>query len=67
MLAEDIIEDSLLCFMTREAPNVDTDGVPLSHMASVIRLEGILIYILHIMVFTFLIPWRVCSSSIFCI
>lgn len=32
MLAEDIIEDSLLCFMTREAPNVETDGVPLSQM-----------------------------------
>eukprot|EP01018_Ginkgo_biloba_P024872 Gb_25957 [translate_table: standard] len=32
MLAEEIIEDSLLCFMTTEAPNVETDGAPLSQL-----------------------------------
>ncbi|KAH9320806.1 hypothetical protein KI387_015445, partial [Taxus chinensis] len=32
MLAEEIIEDSLLCFMTKEAPNIDMDGAPLSQM-----------------------------------
>ncbi|GLJ48217.1 hypothetical protein SUGI_1018150 [Cryptomeria japonica] len=32
MLAEEIIEDSLMCFMTKEAPNIDMDGAPLSQL-----------------------------------
>ncbi|XP_020590015.1 protein translocase subunit SECA2, chloroplastic isoform X2 [Phalaenopsis equestris] len=30
MLAKEILEDSLLPFMTKEAPNLETDGVPIS-------------------------------------
>ncbi|KAI0496253.1 hypothetical protein KFK09_022567 [Dendrobium nobile] len=30
MLAKEIVEDSLLPFMTKEAPNLETDGVPIS-------------------------------------
>ncbi|CAM6094872.1 unnamed protein product [Calypogeia fissa] len=33
MLAKEIIGESLLGYMTNEAPNIDTDGAPLSHMA----------------------------------
>ncbi|KAL2611692.1 hypothetical protein R1flu_023384 [Riccia fluitans] len=33
MLAKEIIENSFIGYMTTEAPNVDTDGAPLSQMA----------------------------------
>lgn len=42
MLAKEIVEDSLLAFMTSEAPNVDTDGAPLSQLAlSKIRVSPV--------------------------
>ncbi|KAG0576049.1 hypothetical protein KC19_5G051100 [Ceratodon purpureus] len=33
MLAKEIVEDRLLGFLTTDAPNVDTDGAPLSQLA----------------------------------
>ncbi|KAJ7549884.1 hypothetical protein O6H91_07G073500 [Diphasiastrum complanatum] len=33
MLAKEIVEGNMLSFMTQEAPNIDTDGAPLSQMA----------------------------------
>ncbi|CAM6008715.1 unnamed protein product, partial [Sphagnum balticum] len=33
MLAKELVENSLLRFITSEAPNIDTDGVPLSQLA----------------------------------
>lgn len=30
MLAKEVIEDSLISFLTQEAPNIDTDGEPIS-------------------------------------
>jgi hypothetical protein len=36
MLATEIIEENLLGYMTNEAPNIDTDGAPLSYM---VKLE----------------------------
>lgn len=30
MLAKEVIEDSLISFLTQEAPNADTDGEPIS-------------------------------------
>lgn len=30
MLAKDIIEDSLIFFLTEDAPNTETDGAPIS-------------------------------------
>jgi hypothetical protein len=34
MLAKELVENSLLRFITSEAPNIDTDGVPLSQLVS---------------------------------
>ncbi|BBN12286.1 preprotein translocase subunit SecA [Marchantia polymorpha subsp. ruderalis] len=33
MLAKEIVENNLIGYMTNEAPNIDTDGAPLSQMA----------------------------------
>jgi hypothetical protein len=40
MLAKELVENSLLRFITSEAPNIDTDGVPLSQLVSCCSSNG---------------------------